>query len=307
MGKEHEIDTVVLNDGLCGLKAARRFAGEILGFPSSIAVVDQGGFVIAAHSMDGGLPFTMEVAIDKAWTAAILGGPTQMLGRMTDPRQALMPLDQLPLGQHGWGLYTRYRGRICPIMGGIPIRDKNMKVIGAVGTSGCPSAEEDNRVSQACWSAMYEEKPNYASFEEGNRDEKDVEYLTFPWAMWLTKRAFEEAKKQNLNISIAVARDSGLFLVIHRMDDTPMGTVEIARDKAWTAATFGIPTTEVSRYGVGKDAGTSINRSGDNERLTTIPGGLPLLKDGKIFGAIGISGGTPQQDLQIARKIVKEF
>jgi uncharacterized protein GlcG (DUF336 family) len=91
------------------------------------------------------------------------------------------------------------------------------------------------------------------------------------------------------------------------MDDTPMGTVEIARDKAWTAAAFAIPTAEVSRYGAGKDAGASINRSGDNERLTTIPGGLPLSKDGKVFGAVGISGGTPEQDLQIARSMVKEF
>jgi uncharacterized protein GlcG (DUF336 family) len=307
MGKEHEIDKVTLEDALCGLKAARRFAGEILGFPSSVAVVDQGGFVIAAHSMDGGLPFTMEVAIDKAWTAAILGGPTQMLGRMTDPRQVLMPLDQLPLGQHGWGLFTRYKGRICPIMGGIPIRDKNMAVIGAVGTSGCPSAEEDNRVSQACWSTMYDENPDYVPFEEAEGDVEDNHSLTFPCAMRLTKRAFEEARKQKINISIAVARNSGLFLAVHRMNDTPMGTVEIARDKAWTAATFGIPTPDVSRYGVGKDAGASMNRSGDNERLTTIPGGLPLLRDGKMFGAIGISGGTPEQDLQIARRVIKEF
>jgi uncharacterized protein GlcG (DUF336 family) len=307
MGKEHEIDTVTLEDALCGLKAARRFAGDILGFPSSVAVVDQGGFVIAAHSMDKGLPFTMEVAIDKAWTSAILGGPTQMLGRMTDPRQVLMPLDQLPLGQHGWGLFTRYKGRICPIMGGLPIRDKNMKVIGAVGTSGCPSAEEDNRVSQACWSAMYDEDRDYVLFEEADLDEGDEDSLSFSRAMRLTKLAFEEAKKQNINISVAIARDSGLFLMIHRMNDTPMGTVEIARDKAWTAATFVISTTDVPKFGVKSEAGYGLNRSGDNERLTTIPGGLPFLKNGKIFGAIGISGGTPQQDLKIARKIVEKF
>jgi len=139
------------------LEAAVRYSVEIVGFPCSIAVVDASGAVIAVHRADGAPPGTTDIAIEKAWSALAMGMPTLMLGRFIDPRVAAT----LPLGAHAIGIANRHRGRLCAIHGGIPIREVGtglgLNVIGGIGASGCPSAEDDNTVSQAGFSALYDD------------------------------------------------------------------------------------------------------------------------------------------------------
>jgi uncharacterized protein GlcG (DUF336 family) len=136
------------------LEAAERWA-ELSGYPSSIAVVDEAGAVIAVHRMDGAGPMTTDISINKAFSAVYSGAPTLMLARMIDPRMA----GPTP-GSGGLGLLTQARLRLMFIPGGNPIRDGAMKVIGGIGCSGVPDGVgeiSDTTVVQAGYAAIYEE------------------------------------------------------------------------------------------------------------------------------------------------------
>jgi uncharacterized protein GlcG (DUF336 family) len=289
----NEIDIVTLDLCRKGLEEAERMAADLIGWPCSIVVVDKAGAVIAGHRMDGAPPATFDIAVEKAWTSATFMAPTLLLGRMTEPRTALAPLDQLPLGHHGMGLQFKHKGRLTTIMGGIPIRDKNMAVIGGVGTSGTPSALDDNTVSQRCWSGMYDEEES----TPGSRLESQVK---------LVDTAIRRAEELGLKVSVCLSDPEGWPKVIYRMDGALYPTAELARDKAWTAAAFRMPSCDVAGFGVKSLPGLGIPRSGWNERVCPIPGGLPVFEeDGELMHSVGVSGGTPTQDARIARAAVK--
>jgi uncharacterized protein GlcG (DUF336 family) len=91
------------------------------------------------------------------------------------------------------------------------------------------------------------------------------------------------------------------------MDGAPIPTTEIARDKAWTAATFRRPSSEVSQFGDPNVSGYGFNVQNWNERLTTIPGGLPIWRDGHVIGAIGVCSQTPKEDVPFCQNIVKDI
>ena len=288
----NEIDVVTLELARKGLQAAERLAGDLIGWPCSIVVVDRAGAVIAGHRMLGAPPATFDIAVEKAWTAATFLAPTLMLGRMTDPRTALAPPDQLPLGHHGMGLQFKHKGRLTTIMGGIPIRDRDMTVIGGVGTSGTPSAQDDNTVSQRCWSAMYDvEEPPASDLEE---------YTS------VVQAALSRAERLGLLVSVCLSDAEGWPRVIYRMDGAPYPTAELARDKAWTAAAFRMPSAEARAFGSKDLPGYGIPTSGWNERFCPVPGGLPILReDGTLLGAVGVAGGSTAQDARIAKEAVK--
>jgi uncharacterized protein GlcG (DUF336 family) len=290
---ENEIDVVTLYLARKGLEAAERLAGELIGWPCSIAVVDKAGAVIAAHRMHGAPPATFDIAVEKAWSAAVFLAPTLILGRMTDPRTALAPLDQLPLGHHGMGLQFKHKGRLTTIMGGIPIRDKDMKVIGGVGTSGTPSANDDNTVSQRCWSAMYD------------AEDHDPRSGLGPWVE-AAEKAMAGAEKAGLKVSVCLSDPEGWPVVLYRMDGALYPTAELARDKAWTAAAFRMPSEEVVRFGSKDIPGLGIPAGGWNERVCPVAGGFPVMDgDGRPLGSVGICGGTPRQDARLARQAAK--
>ncbi|MGQ9475434.1 MAG: GlcG/HbpS family heme-binding protein [Actinomycetota bacterium] len=292
MSDANEIDVVTLELARRGLRAAEKLAGEIIGWPCSIVVVDKAGAVIAGHRMEGAPPATFDIAVDKAWTAATFLAPTLMLGRMTDPRTALAPLDQLPLGHHGMGLQFKHKGRLTTIMGGIPIRDRDMTVIGGVGTSGTPSAQDDNSVSQRCWSAMYDvEEPPASQLEKYSIS---------------VEAALALAEGMGILVSVCLSDPEGWPRVIYRMDGALYPTAELARDKAWTAAAFRMPSEKASSFGRKEIPGFGIPTSGWNERFCPVPGGLPILGDGgELLGSVGVAGGTVAQDVRIAREAVK--
>lgn len=130
------------------LTEARRMiaAGEMkakeMSIPYNIAVVDAGGNLVALVRMDGAWLGSLDIAVNKAWTARAFDMPTAALSGLTQS------------GQPGFGLNTTNGGRVVIFGGGIPIKN-NGGVIGAVGASG-GSAEQDVLVAQAALSGMLE-------------------------------------------------------------------------------------------------------------------------------------------------------
>ena len=257
MSNGSEIDVVTLYLSRKGLQAAERVAEDLIGWSCSIVVVDKAGAIVAGHRMVGAPPATFDIGVEKAWTAATFLAPTLMLGRMTDPRTALMPLDQLPQGHHGMGLQFKHKGRLTTIMGGIPIRDKDMKVIGGVGTSGTPSALDDNTVSQRCWSAMYdaEDPPLQSRLDDHVK---------------VVEAAMAKAEGMGLLVSICLSDAEGWPRVFYRMDGAIYPSAELARDKAWTAAAFRKPSSDIAGYGVKSLPGLGIPTGGWNERVCPV-------------------------------------
>jgi len=102
---------------------------------------------------------------------------------------------------------------------------------------------------------------------------------------------------QPMNIAVV---DAGGNLVAHvRMDGAWMGSVDISINKAWTARAFDIATKELGPLSQpGKDF-FGIHAS-NNGRVMIFAGGIPLERDGKVVGAIGVSGGDGKQDQSVA-------
>jgi len=123
----------------------------------------------------------------------------------------------------------------------------------------------------------------------------------------LLQTGIKKSKEMGKLCSIAIVDDHGWLVALHRMDGAPIPTAEIARDKAWTAAAFRIPSAEVSQFGDPNVSGYGFNVQNWNERLTTIPGGMPILNEGRLIGAIGVCGKTPKEDVIICQNILKDI
>lgn len=106
-----------------------------------------------------------------------------------------------------------------------------------------------------------------------------------------------EARKNSWNVVIAILDSGGHLVLLQRLDNTQFASIEVAQQKAYSAVAFRRPT-KVFQDGVA--AGGEGLRLLKLAGATPVEGGLPLIFDGKIVGAIGVSGVTSQQDNQIA-------
>jgi uncharacterized protein GlcG (DUF336 family) len=110
--------------------------------------------------------------------------------------------------------------------------------------------------------------------------------------------ALAEATKNNWSMAVAIVDPAGNLVYYEKMDNTQLGSANVAIDKARSAALFKRPT---------KAYQDALAAGGDGLRIlrlqgaTPIEGGIPLVSEGKIVGAIGVSGGTSAQDGQCAK------
>ena len=94
----------------------------------------------------------------------------------------------------------------------------------------------------------------------------------------------------------AVTDAGGHLTVFERMDGGPLLTGEVAINKAWTAASYGVATHDWNRY----VADSKVAPLANIPRLMPVGGGNPVKDGGKLVGGIGVSGGNAQQDQDIA-------
>ena len=107
-----------------------------------------------------------------------------------------------------------------------------------------------------------------------------------------------EAMKNKWNVVITVLDSGGHVVALHRLDGTQLGSIEAARQKAYSAVLYRRPTK------VFQDL---VAQGGANLRLLSLAnaspleGGIPIVVNGAIVGAIGVSGVTSEQDAQVAK------
>src|SRR5688500_8906228 len=106
-----------------------------------------------------------------------------------------------------------------------------------------------------------------------------------------------EEIKQPMNIAVA---DAGGTLVAHvRMDNAWIGSIDISIKKAFTSRAFDIATKDLATHSQSGGQFFGIHASNDG-RIMIFAGGIPLKKDGTVVGAIGVSGGSGDQDHAVA-------
>ena len=110
--------------------------------------------------------------------------------------------------------------------------------------------------------------------------------------------ALAEARKNNWTMAVAIVDSGGDLVYFEKMDATQTGSVTVAIAKARSAALFKRPTKAFQDTLAGGGDGLRVLGL---ENAVPVDGGIPLVMDGKIVGAIGLSGGTSPQDGQCAQ------
>ena len=110
--------------------------------------------------------------------------------------------------------------------------------------------------------------------------------------------ALAEAAKNNWTVAVAIVDPGGNLVFYEKMDNTQIGSAKVAIDKARSAALFKRPTRALQDALAAGGEGLRILRV---QGAVPVEGGIPLVIDGKIVGAIGVSGATSAQDAQCAK------
>jgi glc operon protein GlcG len=122
--------------------------------------------------------------------------------------------------------------------------------------------------------------------------------ITLEQAKGIMAGAEAEADKNNWPVVIAIVDTGGNLVLLQRLDNAQFGSVEVARQKAWSAAAFRRPTKVFQEAIAGGGANLRLLRL---EGASPLEGGIPIAVDGQVVGAIGVSGVTSEQDAQIAQ------
>jgi uncharacterized protein GlcG (DUF336 family) len=123
--------------------------------------------------------------------------------------------------------------------------------------------------------------------------------ITLDDAKGMIAAAEEKADEIDVPMCIAVADGGGNLVGFHRMDGSLLASVDIARNKAYSSVSLEMSTAEIGEdaqpgaplYGIGHT---------NDGRIVTFGGGFPIESDGDVIGAIGVSGGVPEEDVTVA-------
>lgn len=126
-----------------------------------------------------------------------------------------------------------------------------------------------------------------------------TQYLTLNSANSILAAALKEAQKLDLAMCIAICDVGGIVKAFIRDDNAWPGSVDIAMKKAKTAALFFMPTSAIGELSQPGSPLYQIEQS--NGGLITFAGGLPLIVENQLIGAIGVSGSTVENDEKVAK------
>ncbi len=115
----------------------------------------------------------------------------------------------------------------------------------------------------------------------------------------VVEAAEKKAKEINQPMNIAVADEGGNLITHVRMDGAWLGSIDISINKAFTARAFDISTRDLATHSQsgGQFFGIHVSNGG---RVMVFAGGVPLRRGGKVVGAVGVSGGSGEQDHVVA-------
>jgi uncharacterized protein GlcG (DUF336 family)/uncharacterized RmlC-like cupin family protein len=242
------------------LAAAEKKARED-GLRVVMAVVDPWGELVAMRRTEGAQIASSRVALDKASTAAIFVRPSrEMEEQVTTGRLGALAL-------HGASALT----------GGIPLKVGD-EVVGAIGTSG-ETPDEDEAVSIAAAAAEF--------------STAEVPALTQEGAKFAAEAVGAAAAERDVSPVVSAVDAGGALIYLHRPDGAQVASVEVTTDKARTAAIYRRPSKDFEdQASGGRPSALHLARA------VPLQGGMPILYDGQVVGAIGVSGASSADEDQ---------
>src|SRR3954464_8814338 len=229
-----------------------------------IAIVDPSGELIQLRRTPGAQIASSRVAVDKARTAAIFVRPSRVMEEQaTNGRLGGVPL-------HG----------VSALTGGIPLVVDG-EVVGAVGTSG-ETPDEDEAISIAGAAADFSARA--------------VPALTYEGAKHVAEAVGRAAAERGVAPVVSAVDAGGALIYLHRPDDAQVASVEVTTDKARTAAIYRRPSKDFEEQASnGRPSALHLARA------VPLQGGMPILHDGEVIGAIGVSGArSADEDQELA-------
>ncbi|WP_417513345.1 GlcG/HbpS family heme-binding protein [Marinobacter sp.] len=133
-----------------------------------------------------------------------------------------------------------------------------------------------------------------------------IKRLDLVEARLLIEGAAIKAREIGIPMCIAIVDESGNLVAFERMDGGKITSVTIAQDKAFTAAAAKKATHDYNAVNVPGSLAFGIHTEVGG-RISSVGGGLPVIIDGEVVGGIGISSGTPQQDMDCAQAGIDYF
>ena len=133
-----------------------------------------------------------------------------------------------------------------------------------------------------------------------------IKTLQLPDARRIIAAATKKAEDIGQPMNIAVVDAGGNLLAFERMENAWLGSIDIAQKKAWTSRAFDIETGTLGTLSQSGDQFFGIHASNDG-KVMIFAGGVPIKQDGKVIGAIGVSGGLGAQDQAVAEAGVAAF
>ncbi|SHI02258.1 GlcG/HbpS family heme-binding protein [Clostridium intestinale] len=128
--------------------------------------------------------------------------------------------------------------------------------------------------------------------------------LTLDIAKKLLVKAENKAKEINIPVVIAIVDEGGNLIAQHKMDDALLISVSLSLNKAYTSVATKMSTENLSKLILpGKPLYTLQNI----KNITAVGGGIPIIISGRIVGAIGVSGGSVEEDILIAKTALEEI
>ena len=126
-----------------------------------------------------------------------------------------------------------------------------------------------------------------------------TKFITLEAAKAMMAAGEAEARKNGWNVCIAIADANGELIMFQKIDDTQNGSIAVSQGKARAAALFKRPSRALEELiAGGKTAFLAV------EGIVPLQGGVPVVADGKVIGAVGVSGVTSAQDEQVAMAAV---
>jgi uncharacterized protein GlcG (DUF336 family) len=133
-----------------------------------------------------------------------------------------------------------------------------------------------------------------------------VKRLSHADALILIEGAREKAAEIGVPMCISIVDESGNLIAFERMDGGKVTSITISADKAYTAAAARKATHEYNAVNIPGNLAFGIHTEVGG-RVSSVGGGLPVVVDGEVVGGIGLSSGTPAQDMECAESGLKHF
>jgi uncharacterized protein GlcG (DUF336 family) len=130
--------------------------------------------------------------------------------------------------------------------------------------------------------------------------------VTLETALHVIATARRKAEAIGVAMNIAVVDDGNNLVAFQRMDGAWLGSIDIAKGKAYTARAFNMSTKDLAPLSVPGQPLFGIHVSNEG-RLIIFAGGIPLERGGEVVGAIGVSGGSVEQDQEVAEAGAEAF